>query len=119
MDTSSRRRIPDRLLPASSTCCTIETDNGSPISSARSAAVRAGSHRSGVLLGLHRNPRCGSDRALEKGRRRHSGTPAASCSPMIRDALLAFGIVMAFATQLSVPGLPIDPSHLALVLWIA
>ena len=37
---------------------------------------------------------------------------------MIRDALLAFGIVMAFATQLSVPGLPITPSYLALALWI-
>jgi hypothetical protein len=37
---------------------------------------------------------------------------------MIRNALLAFGIVMAFATQLPVPGLPITLSHLALLLWI-
>jgi hypothetical protein len=37
---------------------------------------------------------------------------------MIRDALLALGVVMAYATQLSVPGLPIGYAELFLTLWI-
>ncbi|MEZ2331146.1 O-antigen ligase family protein [Mesorhizobium sp. RCC_202] len=37
---------------------------------------------------------------------------------MIRDALLACGLVMAYATQLAVPGLPIGYTELFLTLWI-
>src|SRR3954462_4408714 len=37
---------------------------------------------------------------------------------MIRDALLAGGVVMAYATQLAVPGLPIGYTELFLTLWI-
>lgn len=37
---------------------------------------------------------------------------------MIRDALLAFGVVMAGATQLSVPGSPFGYGELFLTLWI-
>jgi hypothetical protein len=37
---------------------------------------------------------------------------------MIRDAILACGLVMAYATQLGVPGLPIGYTELFLTLWI-
>ena len=37
---------------------------------------------------------------------------------MIRDAILAIGIVMSYAVQLSIPGLPFGYSELFLTLWI-
>ncbi|WP_322417986.1 O-antigen ligase family protein [Mesorhizobium huakuii] len=37
---------------------------------------------------------------------------------MIRDAILAFGIAMSYAVQLSIPGLPFGYSELFLTLWI-
>ena len=37
---------------------------------------------------------------------------------MIRNALLAGGVTMAYATQLSVPGLPFGYGELFLALWI-
>jgi hypothetical protein len=37
---------------------------------------------------------------------------------MIRDALLAAGVVLSFASQISVPGLPFGYGELFLVLWI-
>jgi len=37
---------------------------------------------------------------------------------MIRDALLAFGVAMSYAVQLSIPGLPFGYSELFLSLWI-
>lgn len=37
---------------------------------------------------------------------------------MIRDALLAFGVAMSYAVQLSIPGLPFGYSELSLTLWI-
>ena len=38
---------------------------------------------------------------------------------MTRDALLATGIVMSYASQLELPGLPFGPGELCLFLWIA
>ncbi|ESZ04510.1 polymerase [Mesorhizobium sp. M1060] len=37
---------------------------------------------------------------------------------MMRDALLAFGVAMSYAAQLSIPGLPFGYSELCLTLWI-